>query len=492
MEDYLWIVVLGAFASFSAAFGIGANDVANAFATSVGSKAITVRQACVMAVIGEFLGATFLGGEVVKTIRKGIADEGAFEDNPAILMWGCFSVLIATSAWLLLATRLEMPVSTTHSTIGGMIGMSMAAHGPSAVHWFKPMSSFPFAGGFVGVVISWFLSPIASAIVSALLFYTIRRVVLRSRNPFKRAIFVYPVFVFSCLSIITMFMLMKGIKVSGSVKTLAIEVKFAISVGVGAIVSLALIPFYRIATRRIEAGKFKLATPTVEDIESSKKEDGGVEDTKPATTMSTPSMPTTLNADVHAVIASDSHVQGIHQNAEKFDKKAETFFVYLQILSAFFDSVCHGSNDVANAIAPFATIYAIHNTGLISDKTDMNEERFWILGMGGAGICLGLLCYGYRILQAIGVKLAFITPSRGFSIEMGSSLVVIIGSYNKWPLSTTHCQVGSTVGVALMEGVYGINQRVLVKTLFGWVITCLIVGSLAAAIFSLGAYAPCL
>ena len=166
-----------------------------------------------------------------------------------------------------------------------------------------------------------------------------------------------------------------------------------------------------------------------------------MEDTRPAA-----SMPTTLNANVHAVVASDGYVREIHQNAEKFDKKAETFFIYLQILSAFFDSVCHGSTTWQMPLHPLPRS-AIHNTGLISDKTDMNEERFWILGMGGAGICLGLLCYGYRILQAIGVKLAFITPSRGFSIEMGSSLVVIIGSYNKWPLSTTHCQVGSTVGV---------------------------------------------
>jgi sodium-dependent phosphate transporter len=101
--------VLGGFAAFFAAFGIGANDVANAFATSVGSKALTVKQACALAVIFEFLGATFLGGAVVKTIRKGISDQEYFEEDPALLMWGCLSVITAVGIWLILATKYEAP-----------------------------------------------------------------------------------------------------------------------------------------------------------------------------------------------------------------------------------------------------------------------------------------------------------------------------------------------------------------------------------------------
>jgi hypothetical protein len=113
--SFTWIVVLGAIMAFFAAFGIGANDVANAYATSVGSKALTVKQACALAVVFEFAGATFLGGSVVKTIRKGIADQDAFKDDPALLMWGCLCVITCVGIWLLIMSKFEIPVSTTHS-----------------------------------------------------------------------------------------------------------------------------------------------------------------------------------------------------------------------------------------------------------------------------------------------------------------------------------------------------------------------------------------
>lgn len=485
--EYTWILIVGIFASFSTAFGIGANDVANAFATSVGSRALTIRQACALAVIGEFLGATLLGGEVVKTIRKGIADETYFEDNPPLLMWGCLSVLIAVTTWLLLASRLEMPVSTTHSTVGGMIGMAIAAKGLHAVKWYEPIDDFPFAGGFVGVVISWFLSPIASGIVASILFLCIRTFILRSNEPFKRAIYVYPILVALCVGIISMFMLMKGIKSSSEIQNLDISVKIAISCGIATLVSILLIPVYKYIIKRINSTNFNLQLTAIEEFENKSTIDQieanqNVENKQKVLF--------SLNANVHEAVETDKSTHKVHKNAERFDKKTEAFFVYLQVFSAFFDSVCHGSNDVANAIGPFATIFIIFRTGIVSSRSDMDDHKYWILGLGGIGICLGLLLYGYRILRAIGVKLAAITPSRGFSIEMGSSLIVILGSYNKWPLSTTHCQVGATCGVALLDGVSGINKYILFKTVFGWIITCFLVGLLSAIIFSIGAYAP--
>merc|ERR1711990_839072 len=101
----------------------------------------------------------------------------------------------------------------------------------------------------------------------------------------------------------------------------------------------------------------------------------------------------------------------------------------------------------------------------------MDNDAYWILAIGGVGIGLGLLLYGYKIMRAIGVKLAVITPSRGFAIELGAAIVIIVGSYIGMPLSTTHCQVGATTGVALLEGGKGINGWVLAKTVVGWIIT---------------------
>jgi len=154
------------------------------------------------------------------------------------------------------------------------------------------------------------------------------------------------------------------------------------------------------------------------------------------------------------------------------------------------DALAHGANDVANAVGPFATIFLLYNGSEVVSRQDMGAYRYFILALGGIGIGAGLVLYGSQILRAIGVKLAVITPSRGFCIEMGSSTVVILGAYYGLPLSTTHCQVGATMGVALLEGVRGFNKWVMFKTAFGWVFTCVFVGFVSALLTSFGAYAP--
>merc|ERR1712226_1108240 len=505
VDHYTWLVVLGVFAAFFAAFGIGANDVANAFATSVGSKALTIRQACMIAVVMEFIGATFLGGEVVKTIRKGIADESEFEDNPPLLMFGCLCVMVAVTIWPLVASRLEMPVSTTHSCVGGMIGMSIAARGSSAVVWYKDPNppDKPMPGGFVGVVLSWFFSPILSAIFAAMLFFVVR-LVLRSKSPFENSVKIYPILVFACVTIITLFMLMKGIKSDSfdDITDLEIGTKVGIAFGVGIFVALAFIPAYMYCKKRIVDGKFVAPPLAIEVAEQRKAKEleaaTSTMDEKP--NQPTPpqskfqrilaSLNSSMNVDIHAAVDKDEAVMAVHENAERFDKKSEAMFTYLQVFSACFDALAHGANDVANAVGPFATIYMLSQGSELGKKQDMGDNKYWICGLGGIGIGVGLCLYGSQILRAIGVKLAVITPSRGFCIEMGSSIVVIIGSYLGLPLSTTHCQVGATVGVALLEGSSGFNWWVMGKAAFGWVFTCVFVGFLTAIIFSFGAYAP--
>jgi len=211
---------------------------------------------------------------------------------------------------------------------------------------------------------------------------------------------------------------------------------------------------------------------------------GGVLDRMKKSVMSS------MDTDVHAAVISDERTFQVHQKAERFDKDAEAMFVYLQVFSACFDALAHGANDVANAVGPFATIFLLYNGATVGSRQDMGDFRYMILGLGGIGIGVGLCLYGSQILRAIGVKLAVITPSRGFCIEMGSSTVVILGAYYGLPLSTTHCQVGATVGVALLEGVRGFNWWVMGKTAFGWVFTCVFVGFVAAIMSAIGAYAP--
>ena len=169
------IVVCAGILAFFAAYGIGANDVANAYATSVGAKSITVRQAVLLAAVFEFLGAVTMGSQVAKTVRKGIADVDCFEDNPGLLMYGMTCVIMAVGIWLLLASYLEMPVSTTHSCVGGIVGMTMMSRGSECVVWNEPVDectfdNFPCVKGVSAIVVSWVLSPVASGICGAIFY----------------------------------------------------------------------------------------------------------------------------------------------------------------------------------------------------------------------------------------------------------------------------------------------------------------------------------
>lgn len=130
---------------------------------------------------------------------------------------------------------------------------------------------------------------------------------------------------------------------------------------------------------------------------------------------------------------------------------------------------------------------------VVNKNNELGDDGYWILGMGGVGITLGLLLYGYKIIHAIGLKLCKITPSRGVAIELASAMVIIAGSRLEIPLSTTHCQVGATVGVAALEdtkNLKGINWVIVGRTIVGWGLTLIVVGSTTAILTAQGTYAP--
>ena len=545
-----------------------ANDVANAFATSVGSKALTVKQACCIAVVMEFVGACFMGGEVVKTIRGSLANINDFKDNPPLLMWGCMCVDIATAVWLILATRFEMPVSTTHSCVGGMIGMTIALRGANSVIWFKAAdATSPIPGGFLSIVVSWFLSPLLSAITSAILFLIVR-MILRTKNSFENSVRTYPIMVFFCVMIVSVYMLTKGItSQSANLDKLEDDQKFGIACAIAAVCAAVSIPPTIYMRHRIVTGKFTapplaievaleqraaagrpefkleyekkhaealkreyLALHKVKGIEPRTAETTTADDAEGGTAKGaaelesmdsrrelesmakstegnaveaieetkvreyyrrvTASVMSSLNQDIHGAVIEDERTFQVHMKAERFDKRSEAMFTYLQVFSACFDSLAHGANDVANAVGPLSTVFLLYNGEKLGSNLDMGEWRFMILGFGGAGICVGLLLYGSQILRALGVKLAVITPARGFCIEMGAASIVILGSYYGIPLSTTHCIVGSTCGVGMLEGAGGINWWVIGKTCIGWAITCVFVAVLAGLAAGIGAFAP--
>mmetsp|Transcript_25699 Transcript_25699/g.81172 ORF Transcript_25699/g.81172 Transcript_25699/m.81172 type:complete len:575 (-) Transcript_25699:197-1921(-) len=518
LVEYSWIVVFGAIAAIFAAFGIGANDVANAYATSVGSKALTIKQACALAVIFEFAGAVLAGSSVAETIRSGIAKSSCYTESymdAAILMYGNLCVVGAVGIWLLLASALEMPVSTTHSVCGGLVGMAIVTKGSDCVVWYKESGpdKLYIPGGITGIVLSWVISPVLSGIFAVLLFFVVRAVVLRSSNSFSRAINFYPILIWVAVWINAFFIVAKGITkkicpkkyeiwiCSGTGGKVNGWVALGFSCGVGLAVALICFPFYGKIRRAVdiefseegiaksEAG-VKAKKAAIEARKTAAAEATGMEG---ACLKAKNMCLTSINHDVHEVrdgVEASATVKEIYAHAEKFDPKAEAVFRYIQIFTAICDSFAHGANDVANAMGPFMAIYAAYTSGEIVDKPNLGDDSYWILALGGAGIGLGLLLYGYKIIEAIGVKLAVITPSRGFAIELGAAIVIIIGSYIGLPLSTTHCQVGATTGVALLEGTKGVNKFVLAKTVFGWIITLVIAGIGAGLIVAQGVHAP--
>ena len=195
-------LVMAVVFGFYMTWGIGANDVANAMGTSVGSGAITVKQAIIIAAIFEFAGAFIAGGQVTKTIRKGIIDPSAIADNPELLVYGMLAALLAAAIWLMIASTKGWPVSTTHSIIGAIVGFTMAGISVDAVNW----------GKIGGIVASWLVSPMIGGTIALLLMLSIRKLILNTDNPFAQAKKWAPMYVFLVGFIVTLVTAFKGLK----------------------------------------------------------------------------------------------------------------------------------------------------------------------------------------------------------------------------------------------------------------------------------------
>jgi len=195
------IIVAAAF-GFLMAIGIGANDVANAMGTSVGSKALTVKQAIIIAMIFEFAGAYLAGGEVTDTIRKGVIETSLFAHQPDVLVFGMMSALLAAGTWLLLASYMGWPVSTTHSIIGAIIGFACVSVGTEAVDW----------GSVQGIVGSWIVTPLISGFFAYVIFISAQRLIFDTENPLFNAKRFVPVYMFITTMVIALVTIKKGLK----------------------------------------------------------------------------------------------------------------------------------------------------------------------------------------------------------------------------------------------------------------------------------------
>ena len=208
------------------AWGIGANDVANAMGTSVGSGAVTIKQAIIIAVIFEFAGAILAGGEVTATIRKGILDAALFTNEPHLLVYGMLASLLAAGMWLLIASSFGWPVSTTHSIVGAIVGFGAVGVGVDAVAWSKVFK----------IVISWIASPILAGVISFILFRSLQNLIIDTKHPFDNAKKYVPYYMFLVGFIVSLVTIFKGLKHVGvSFDTFT---SYSLSIGVGLLVAI--------------------------------------------------------------------------------------------------------------------------------------------------------------------------------------------------------------------------------------------------------------
>ena len=222
MEDYLVYVALAAAFGLFMAWGIGANDVANAMATSVGSGVLTIRQAVLVAAVFEFVGAVLAGGEVTSTIRKGIVDASLLADSPELLIYGMLAALLAAAVWLLIASNKGWPVSTTHSIVGAIVGFAAVGIGVDAVKWSKVWT----------IVMSWVVSPVLAGTIAFLIFNSVQWLILQREDPLARARRYVPMYIFLAGFTITLVTLFKGLKHLGVSLSLPEAYLLAAAIGV--------------------------------------------------------------------------------------------------------------------------------------------------------------------------------------------------------------------------------------------------------------------
>ncbi|XP_055692963.1 sodium-dependent phosphate transporter 2 isoform X2 [Lutzomyia longipalpis] len=633
--DLLWLVIVGFVIAFILAFGIGANDVANSFGTSVGSKVLTLRQACWLATVCEIAGAVLIGYKVSDTMRKGILDVGMYENSEKELMFGCVAALTSSAVWLLVATFLKLPISGTHSIVGSTIGFSLVARGFQGINWATLGT----------IVASWFISPLISGFVSTGLFWLLRNFIIAAKNPLRAGLLSLPIF-YGLTIFVNVFSIVhdgpKLLYMDGIPTWLALVASIGVGLLVAVIVQVFLVPLQRRRILGIPKSSKKPVTFTFGDSDAESSPGGSPKRNKrqlylvcdgkqlPAITETTeltsltngscspqPKIFSDANLTKHCDLNGFTNTKGTTNGNYKIDpsiiKRAENLlgktsldntdltitslnyideyqnglsksppvanalkeqemvdlspqkkdllevesatvggekknlstvesggsldhmisttispnssrvplisgganaeeagvpkaaesrdvsqlFSYLQVLTATFGSFAHGGNDVSNAIGPLIGLYLIFKDGCALQKS---ETPLWLLVYGGVGIATGLWIWGRRVIQTIGNDLTKITPTTGFTIEIGAALTVLLASKIGIPISTTHCKVGSVVFVGYAntakscrtpaedEGEIpekAVDWSLFRNIVYAWVITVPIAAALSAGLMYL-------
>ncbi|HEY9824908.1 MAG TPA: inorganic phosphate transporter, partial [Stenomitos sp.] len=386
-----WLALVVGLA-FCLAWNLGANDVANAMGTSVGSKAITLRQAILLAGLLELVGAICFGQEVTATLTAKILPLQAFAGQPTLFTLSIVAQLLATSLWLFWATWRGWPVASSHAAVGAIAGVTVLAFGWEA-----------FDGRTLGTVaIGWLLTPLLSGAVAALFYKCLQRFVLDTPLPLGQWQY------WRLWASVGVVSLVGGLVLPTAVEPLATVLSWPsqnVAIGVG-LMGVGGLAYWTSPSPQIPLPSGEIPFPS--DVDSTERD-------------------TTAERDA------------IERQLAKF-----------QVVSACCMAFAHGANDVGNAIAPLASFAAFWQTQSV--PVGRVVVPLWTLMLGGVGIVAGLATLGKRVIVTVGEQLMALKPSDGFCAEIAAAATVLLASRLGLPVSTTHALIGSVVGISLVKG----------------------------------------
>lgn len=435
-------VIFGAFM----AFNIGGNDVANAFGTSVGAGTLTMKQALLIAAVFEVSGALLAGGDVTDTIKSGIVDLSGVAINPMDFAFIMMAALLGAAVWLLVATRMGWPVSTTHAIIGGIIGASLTigfvtgSGGLAMVQWSE-----------VGqIAISWVLSPALGGLAAFVIYGVIKKYVLgKTLSHTLKPHMLAPVSaaegsVDAQIDAATEDAPTDG----GSIGThSALQRWVPVIAAVGAVIITAMLLF-----------------KGLKNLDMSVSTVGGL----------------LIMAMIGAAVWLAVFVFAKTLRKQTVPRATYILFSWMQVFTASAFAFSHGSNDIANAVGPFAAVLDVLRTNSISGEATV---PFAAMLTCGIALIVGLWFIGRKVIATVGTNLTEIHPASGFAAELAAAGIVMAASVSGLPVSSTHILIGAVIGVGLVNR--SANWKLMKPIALAWIITL----PAAAAIGSVGVIA---
>ncbi|ELR5399189.1 inorganic phosphate transporter [Campylobacter jejuni] len=471
-QHQLILFILASIFGIFMAFNIGGNDVANSFGTSVGAKTVTIKQALIIAAVFELSGAIFAGAEVTKTIRSGIV---IFPNSldPMLFVIIMLAALLSSGVWIFIATKKGLPVSTTHSIVGGIVGASIMM-GLLKFDGIQTLSMVKWSE-ILRIAISWVASPLLGGIVAYIIYSYIDKKILKpseklnddlknikkEKKKFKEEYFL-------------------------NLKTKSQEEQIKELSAIALDEEEQENNFYRNKMKEFKDQEkdidiysiLKTHMPIIACIAAAII--SAMFLFKGLNNVST--LDILQNFWIIGIIGTISYVVtfAIVKIVKKteLNKTTDRIFSWFQIFTASSFAFSHGANDIANAIGPFAAILDVLKNGTINATSPV---PFAALAMFGVALVVGLWFLGKEVITTVGSKLATIRPTTGFSAELGASIVILLATQFGIPVSSTHILIGAILGI----GVYNKNANWIMMKPIGlaWIITLPAAGIIAALVF---------